>query len=64
MNVNESSKYLLKQEIFLGKVLVIRKIVVPLHKSFGDSKNSRTFASAFRARPLGAQRKEFFERLT
>ena len=31
MNVNESSKYLLKQEIFLGKVLVIRKIVVPLH---------------------------------
>jgi hypothetical protein len=33
-------------------------------KSFGDSKNSRTFASAFRARPLGAQRKEFFERLT
>jgi hypothetical protein len=33
-------------------------------KSFGDSKNSRTFASAVRARPLGAQLKEFFERLT
>jgi hypothetical protein len=36
MNVNESSKYLLKQEIFLGKVLVIRKIVVPLHPLSGQ----------------------------
>ena len=36
MNVNESSKYLLKQEIFLGKVLVIQKIVVPLHPLSGQ----------------------------
>jgi hypothetical protein len=36
MKVNESSKYLLKQEIFLGKVLVIRKIVVPLHPLSGQ----------------------------
>ena len=34
-------------------------------KSFGSSKNSRTFASAFAQNlGLGAKRSEFFERLT
>jgi len=35
-----------------------------VRKKFGDSKNSRTFASAFRATPDGKQEEEFFERLT
>ena len=36
MKVNASLKYLLKWGKILGKVLVIRKIVVPLHPLSGQ----------------------------
>ena len=41
----------------------LQKEKFPL-KKFAESKNSRTFASAFRVRLVSNERKEFFESLT
>jgi len=50
MQVKLQNLFLLKTKNFLGKVLLVRKIVVPLHPLSG--------------KPVSVSKKEFFESLT